>query len=606
MKKLLLIISSLYIVGCSTHTVTNSNLSTQIVYDVDVTNYEDDLFHVTVFASGLTNENDIYNLPATVPGTYSNLNFGRFVKSFIAYDKDGNELRAEKISTNRWRINGADKLAKLVYDCEDTFDSDIAENKVVPMGGTGISDDFIVLNTFGVLGYFEGLQSHPVKVKIDYRSDWTIGTSLTADENGYYTAETYDQLADSPILIGDLTTASTTVNDIKVGVYVYSPDTSINADNIMKVADKILQSSAAFIGYSPVKHYNFLMCFLGIEDFQKNGFMGAGALEHSYSSLFVFPTMGGVSKEIQDDMAHEFLHILTPLNLHSEIIQPFNFEVPTSSEHIWLYEGVTEWASDIMQLRGGLISIDEYLERLSDKAKINDRFNQDISLTELSRGVYSEAVTMQFLNFYNKGAVVAALLDIRLLELSNGKRGLREVFLELLSKYGKYKPFPENNFFHILVAITYPEIEQFIYDYIKGTKPLPYKEYLAKIGYNYVAERPSEDPQPTLGLQMGMNDKHELTLAGVSEEGSKSGLQEGDVLYKIFGEEVNLQSAQKLLGQIMSMNVGDTVEVVVKRGDKEVTASIPLQQKKDKYIFEEMNQMTEQQKFLRDAWRRNL
>ncbi len=62
-------------------------------------------------------------------------------------------------------------------------------------------------------------------------------------------------------------------------------------------------------------------------------------------------------------MAHEFLHILTPLNLHSEIIQPFNFEVPTSSEHIWLYEGVTEWASDIMQMRGGLIGTDEYLKQ---------------------------------------------------------------------------------------------------------------------------------------------------------------------------------------------------------------------------------------------------
>jgi predicted metalloprotease with PDZ domain len=606
MKKLFVLITLFYFAGCSTSTITNSTSSTQIVYNVDVTDYKDDLFHITVLTDGLTKENNIYNLPATVPGTYSNLNFGRFIKSFKAFDKTGNELPTEKISTNQWKINDADKLAKLVYDAEDTFDSDIEDDKVMPMAGTSISNDFILLNTFGVLGYFKGMQTNPVKVKVDYKSDWTIGTSLTVDQNGYYVAETYDHLADTPVLIGDLTTASTTVNDIKVGVYVYSSDTTINADKIMKAADKILQSSASFIGYSPVTHYNFLMCFLGMEEFRKNKFMGAGALEHSYSSLFVFPLMGGVSTEVEDDIAHEFLHVLTPLNLHSEIIQPFNFEVPTSSEHIWLYEGVTEWASDIMQMRGGLINIDEYLDRISQKASINDRFPQDISLSELSRGVYSEAVTMQFLNFYNKGAVTAALLDLRLLELSKGTRGLREVFLELLDKYGKYKPFPEKEFFDIFVDMTYPEIEQFISDYIKGTKPLPYKEYFSKLGYDYIAEKPSEDSRPILGLQIGMNDKQELTLISVDDEGSKSGLKKDDVLYKVLGEEVTMQSAGKLLGQISAMKVGDIVDVVVKRDDKEVAVKIPLQQRMDTHIFVEMESVTDQQKFLRGVWQKNL
>ena len=80
MKKLFVLITLFYLAGCSTSTITNSTSSTQIVYNVDVTDYKDDLFHVTVLTDGLTKENDIYNLPATVPGTYSNLNFGRFVK----------------------------------------------------------------------------------------------------------------------------------------------------------------------------------------------------------------------------------------------------------------------------------------------------------------------------------------------------------------------------------------------------------------------------------------------------------------------------------------------------------------------------------------------
>jgi predicted metalloprotease with PDZ domain len=605
MKKLLLIFSLIYFISGNTQTITGGSTA-QVSYNVNVTNYEDDLFHVTVDVDGLSMENDIYNLPATVPGTYSNLNFGRFVKSFKAYDENGNELHTEKISTNQWRIANADKLAILDYDIEDTFDTEIGDNKVIPMAGTGISNDFIVLNTFAVMGYFEGLQTIPVKVKLDYKSDWTVGTSLTIDENGYYRAENYDHLADNPIFMGELTTAFTTVNDIKVGVYVYSPDTTINADKIMDIAEDLLQSSSDFIGYSPVTHYNFLMCFLDQESFIANGFIGAGALEHSYCSLFVYPGFGNYINGVRDDMAHEFLHILTPLNLHSNIIQPFNFVTPTASQHIWLYEGVTEWGSDIMQLRDGLINIEEYLSRLSEKIDISEGFRKDLSLADLSLGVYSEAITLEFLNFYNKGAVTAALLDIRLLELSDGKFGLREVFIDFIEKYGKYKPFPEDEFFNIFVENTFPEIEQFINDYIKGTEPLPYENYMAKLGYKHIAERPSEDTSPTLGLQMGMNDKHELTILGMSESNAEAGLKEGDIPIMMLGTEVNMSTAGKIFGKLHSMKVGESVDIVVRRGNEEIEATLTLQQRMDRHLFEEMEKPAAEQIKLRDAWSQNL
>ncbi|MEJ2104013.1 MAG: PDZ domain-containing protein [Ignavibacteriaceae bacterium] len=577
-----------------------------ITYEVDVSKPQDDLFHVTVFTNGLSTENDVYNLPATVPGTYSIQDFGRFVQSFKAYDQDGNELETEKISTNQWQINNAEKLAMIKYDSEDSFDANMTEHRIFGMEGTGIENNFIVLNTFGVLGYFEGLQSTPVKLKIKFNPNWLIGTALEMNDDRYYVAESYDYLADSPILIGDLTYAKTRVNDINVEAYVYSADTSFNASKFMNVADDILQSAGKFIGYSPVTHYDFLFCSVDGETFTRNHFVGAGALEHSYSSLFVFPPASGVSKEIKDDIAHEFLHILTPLNLHSNIIQPFNFETPTASQHLWLYEGVTEWGSDISQLRGGLIPIDQYLKTMSDKLTINDRFRQDISLTDLSKQIYNESITMQFLNFYNKAAVVAAMLDIRLLELSGGKRGLREVFLELLDKYGKDKPFPEDDFFKIFVDITYPEIQQFINDYIKGITPLPYAEYMAKLGFKYIDEVPSSDTTPTPGAEMTINDKGELIILSVSQESRKAGLQAGDVLIKVMGQDVNMENIRPTVKKIRSMKVGDPVELIVRRGDTEIPLTITLQQKMDRHIFEEMENPAEEQLKLRDAWSKNL
>ena len=105
MRRLFFILSIIFIVGCSSQTTTNTNQQPQIIYNIDVTELGDDLFDVTVSASNLTEENNVYNFPATVPGTYQVMNFGRFVESFDAFDDDGNKLGVEQISTNQWKIN---------------------------------------------------------------------------------------------------------------------------------------------------------------------------------------------------------------------------------------------------------------------------------------------------------------------------------------------------------------------------------------------------------------------------------------------------------------------------------------------------------------------
>ncbi len=287
MKNIFLSLALVVCIGFSYQLIAQTNSEVDIVYNLDVTHHQDDLFHVTVSVSGLSQANNVYNFASTTPGTYSILDFGRFVKSFNAYDEEGNELSTERLSTNRWEINYAEKLSKLVYDVEDTFDAEYTEHKVFPMAGTGIEEDFIVLNTFGVFGYFEGLQSNPSRVKLDYNPNWTVGTALLPDDEGYYQAETFDHLADSPFLLGELSVASTKVNDMDVGVYVYSADTTIDAEGMLVAADEILQAAGEYIGYSPVTHYKFLFCFTDMETFQRNNFNAAGALEHSYSSLYV-------------------------------------------------------------------------------------------------------------------------------------------------------------------------------------------------------------------------------------------------------------------------------------------------------------------------------
>jgi predicted metalloprotease with PDZ domain len=577
----------------------------QITFEVDVTNPTDDLFHVAVSTKNLTSENSIYNFASTAPGTYSILDFGRFVKSFKAFDKTGTPIPVEKISTNKWKIADPERLSLLQYDIEDSFDAKVSENSVHPMSGSGIDTNYAAFNTFSVLGYFQGLQSSPVRMKVHYKSGWMIGTALDVDDEGYYVAETYDRLADSPVLAGKLSFARTRVKDIDVDVYVYAVDTTISAKKVLTLANDVLQSAGDFIGFSPVPYYKFLFVLLDGPTFQRYGLTSAGALEHSYSSIYVLPVSPEGVGQLQSTMAHEFMHILTPLNLHSEIIHSYNFAVPTPSEHLWLYEGVTEWVSDIMQLRSGLITTEEFLAQISEKLDVNDGFNKEMSLTEMARNVYTPEGGSQFGNIYNRGAVTAAMLDIRLLELSNGKRGLREVFLDLLDQYGKKRPFPEKNFFDVLTAETYPEIGQFINDYIRGSKPLPAEEYMAKIGFRYYASKP-DSTHPAMGVSLELDSAQNIVMSAVNDETKQFGLQEGDIIVKLMGSELNVQNAQQMFARIATMKVGDPYEVVVHRGGKERTVNAKLIRRIQRHVFEGMGTLTDRQEFLRERWMKNL
>jgi len=154
--------------------------------------------------------------------------------------------------------------------------------------------------------------------------------------------------------------------------------------------------------------------------------------------------------------------------------------------------------------------------------------------------------------------------------------------------------------------MTYPEIEQFITDYIKGTETLPYIEYMEKLGYKYVAEVPSEDTRPTMGFSLGHNKSGELMTLIVSDKAKEYGVQEGDVLVKVLGLEINMNTFRTIRQEVMAMNVGDQCDIVDKRDDEEIELTLTLQQRMDKHIFEEMDELTEKQKFLRSVWQKNL
>lgn len=575
--------------------------TTPLRYEVNLNDRADDQFKVTLHVSGLTDGNAVYQFASTAPGTYQVMDIGRYVRSFKAFDAKGREVKTEQISTNQWKLDKPAQVRTVQYSIAETWDTPVNEHKPYNMCGTSIEQDHVLINGQGVFGYPTGMQGTPLEVKLNYPADWAVGTALDKNEKGNFVAANYDRIVDSPILLGRLTKASTTVAGAQVDVYTYSKTDKIKSDQLLNNMQAMLTAAGKFLKQLPVKRYTFLYHF---ED------QDWGAWEHSYSSEYVIREEE-FSKKLADNMtsiaAHEFFHVVTPLNIHSEIIQQFNFVTPTPSEHLWLYEGVTEWASDAMQLRDKLIDLPTYLNEQTQKIVYDKSLDTTYSLSKLGLTCYTDEGQRQYGNIYARGALVAGLLDIRLLELSNGTRGLREVINELATEYGPNKAFPEKEFFDIFTKKTYPEIADFFNRYVKAAEPLPFKDYYGKLGISYLPAIATGEKIPTLGMKASFNGS-KFVLSKVPEPLQKVGIQENDEWVAFNGIAVNMDNVAKIQADIKQLKGGDPYKITVRRNGQDSTVEATMQEKANvkQFVFEVDPQATPQQVQLREVWMRNL
>ena len=466
-------------------------------YTVNLNDRADTLFKVSLQVDRLSAANSIFQFAATAPGTYQIMDIGRFVRDFHAFDALGKEIATTRVSTNQWRFSAPTRVREIRYTMAPTWTTVVKENPVYLMCGSSLTEDHSLMNGQAVFGMPKGMQSVPISVKLLAPAEWKVATSLKLVA-GAYQADDYDQLVDSPILAGRLTMARLDVTGVPVDIAVYATHDQINADQLRDAMRDMLTAAGEFLGKLPVDHYMFLYYFES---------RGQGAWEHSYGSEYSLPERPFTpqyGKQITDIAAHEFFHVVTPLNLHSEVVEHFNFETPVASRHLWLYEGSTEWAAHKMQLESGLKPAADYLATLVQKMKADrNGYDSTWSLTKLSLTSYSDSGQKQYPNIYQRGAIVAGLLDIKLLELSHGERGLRDLIQDLSRTYGKKRAFRDDSLMSIIVKRTDPAIGAFITSYIRDAQHLPVKEYYAKLGITLIEDekgvplRFEIDPNPT-------------------------------------------------------------------------------------------------------------
>ncbi|MCU0435694.1 MAG: peptidase M61 [Bacteroidia bacterium] len=555
MKKIAPILALCFCLSAAAQTQTD-----RYQFSVDLRNVTRDQLKVELITPKINSDTAVYLMPAMVPGTYSVYDFGRFVWDFEAADAQGNKLVTIRRGENSWVIPEAKKLYKITYNVEDTWDTPQKKAFVFEPGGTNIqADTNFVINTHGFFGYFKGMTRSRYEVSITHPPGFFGATGLNdvtrTELTDTYHVANYMDLADGPMMYCRPDTAHLLIGKTDVLISVYSPKKLVSAKFVADSLRVLLDQQRQYLGGTlPVNNYAFIIYLTDPKTGFKSGSLGA--LEHSYSSFYALheEKPQDIAQMIKDVAAHEFFHIVTPLNIHSEQIGDFDFNKPQMSQHLWLYEGLTEYSAHHVQIKYGSMSLDDFLQVMRQKMVTStSRYDDELAFTTMSKGVLDK-YEEQYGNVYQKGALIAMCLDIKLLQLSDGTYGTQQLMSDLSKRFGKDKSFPDDSLFQIITAMTYPEIGDFFKRYVAGNEPLPFEEVLMAVGIKYDKKQKAQSLSPFGGYGLMVDDLGRLVLFPDEPNAfaREMGYQRGDEILSVNGKAVKLNNAERVLGKFVS------------------------------------------------------
>ncbi|WP_040278570.1 M61 family metallopeptidase [Psychroserpens damuponensis] len=613
----------LFSCGGSKSTVNDLATANPISTAIHLSSVKDDKAPVTINPGRFVEETVTYRLPKVVQGTYSISNFGKYIDGFKALDYNGNEMTVTRVDDNTWTIADAKNLDKIEYLVNDTFDQEavggIGGEQPFSPSGTNIEPDNYVLNLHGFIGYFDSLKNAQYTLDVTapanfVRTSALQTTNTTSSSDGTqittsYVAPRYFDITDNPMMYGKLDVEEFMVGDINIVLSVYSPNNMHTAVSMKETVFNMMEAQKSYLGdVNTTPRYDI---YLYLSDGSQGAPKGFGALEHHTSTVVVLPeqsTKDQLAASIIDVVAHEFFHIVTPLSVHSEDVHYFDYYEPTFSKHLWMYEGVTEYFAQHFQVYEGLVDAETFYNTMDQKIRGSLRMDDTMSFTTMSENVIDEPYASNYYNVYQKGALIGMCIDILMREESNGNRSMLSLMKELSAKYGKEKPFVDDNLIAEITAMTYPSVGAFLNTHVVGTTPIDYSMYFEKAGLQY-----KDVNVETSFIQDGNGfifdgDREKMVIffsEGVKNNSfwSDQGVLPGDVIKTVNGEALTVVNAQAVIGAMYQWAPGQDITVVLDRDGSEVVIETTLTQAYTMVVkLVEMENATAKQIELRKAW----
>lgn len=305
-----------------------------------------------------------------------------------------------------------------------------------------VRDGYLGVLGYSVFAYVDGFESRPARLRVEGPADWPVFATLAPRwpvQAGPVDASAPDfyALADGQIVMGpraQVRRLREKPAPLYLAAYAEGP---VDLDRLGALAATAYDRVTDYFGTTPFTHYTIHQELLQpLSPAHEYGM----SMEHMDSSTYYLLASAGITTAStpQDDarvlynFAHHIAHSWVPKRASGVGYFPFQWELAPVLDSIWFAEGFGQYAAivavgnatpDPAAFREGMLA-----RRFRANVDSAPPFLRRLTLVELSRVAstrYAEDFRTGRLVF-SRGGLMAAAIDERIQQQSNGARSLRD------------------------------------------------------------------------------------------------------------------------------------------------------------------------------------
>jgi predicted metalloprotease with PDZ domain len=548
-------------------------------------------------------------LPVWTPGPYLIRDFSAHVENFRARGKGGVVLPVRKTAKNRWLVTSGDEQEVVVE--YSVWAGELAVN------ASWVEKDFAILNGASVFMYSESSRSWPQAVKIDLPVEWEHAYSAMLQLQGGsgFLAQDYDDLVDSPLLLGNGIEYPFKVSDQDYVLINQGESSLWDGERSSKDLSVIVETVQKFWEVNPFDRPYYFMNIIA---------QGSGGLEHDNSTVLL---TGSWQMRYREDYVrwlalatHEFFHSWNVRRLRPAALSQYDYQQEVYTRELWIAEGLTSYYDNLLLLRSGLITVDEFFTLLAREFhKVETTPGRLVRSAELAsfdtwiKHYKPDANSVNsVVSYYGKGAMIGFVTDAAIRRNSKNKQSLDTLMREMYLRYGpdgtEGVGYPPGAFQNLVQSLSSVEIRNEVDELLSSTSDPDIDSALKWYGLQLDRAPAKSAADASGGLApagfgvVWNKDSEDLAIEAVlsGSSGAQAGILPGDELLAINGFRV---TKDNISDRMLRLLVGENTKLLLVRHEKLLSLTVTLQDAvPDKYQISIRPDISSRQKERMTAW----
>ena len=541
------------------------------VYRVGMDDPERHEFQVELNFTDVPGTSVDLQLPKWNPGAYRLTEAHRNLRGVVVETPAGKPVPVVKADEITWRVTHGGQPFRVRYR--------VYRGSYNGITGAYLDDEFGFFNGVYLFMYAVGYKDRPIELRVDPLPGAQVVTGLPrAGQGRGFRASSYDVLVDAPVHAGKVDLINFAVGKTKfraamAGIGNYS-EKKLVAD-----LSKLAEAAFAVFGGGPeavpFDEYTFIYHL-------RPG--NRAGLEHLNSTVigadpFVFTEPEGY-KALLRLSAHELFHAWNVKRIRPTVLGPFAYEREVHTSMLWFAEGFTRYYGWVLMARAGLSNEQETLDYLAEAIrKLQDspgRKTMTVEQASWETWLKPDDAGNAYVDYYVKGMLIAAVLDLEIRRISGGQRSVDTVMRELWARYQKLGtglgPGELETVFVTQGGAAGGEVADLFRRYVHGFDEIDYNRHLGLAGYRLEVSQGEVggEIEATISERVG-DGAAVIDLVRAGGPAERAGLSNGDVIVAIDGLKVGAKEAQR---QIKAMAGNSKHAFTIFRGPRLLEKSV--------------------------------